>query len=106
MCYDYADGPDDNGDRHMRLEVSDKAILKKISVGTRSKFQISGEIVEVEAPRMVPDYSVDPPRTNGKRPSNWTRPKKELPGRVKLRLDKGDPDIELLNAHLMDEESD
>ena len=104
MCGDYySDGPDDNGDRHMRLEVSDKTLLKKISVGTRSKFQVSGEIVEVEAPRMVPDYSKDRPM---KAPLNWKRPQKELPGRVKLKLDKGDPDIELLNSHLMDEEAD
>ena len=104
MCGDYySDGPDDNGDRFMRLEVSDKAMLKKISVGTRSKFQVSGEITEVEGPRMVPDYSIDRPA--GAK-SSWVRPKKELPGKVKLKLDKGDPDIELLNAQLMDEEND
>jgi hypothetical protein len=104
MCGDYySDGPDDNGDRFMRLEVADKTLLKKISVGTKSKFQVSGEIVEVEAPRKVPDYSIDRP---SKGPSNWKRPTKELPGRVKLKLDKGDPDIELLNAQLMDEEAD
>lgn len=104
MCGDYySDGPDDNGDRFMRLEVSDKKILKQISVGTRTKFQVSGEIAEVEGPRMVSDYSVD--RPSGAK-SNWVRPKKELPGRVKLKLDKGDPDIELLNSQLMDEELD
>lgn len=106
MCGDYySDGPDDNGDRFMRLEVSDKKLLKQISVGTRSKFQVSGEIVEVEGPRMVPDYSVDAPNTSKGGPSNWKRPKKELPGKVKLKLDKGDPDIELLNAQLMDEDN-
>lgn len=104
MCGDYySDGPDDNGDRFMRLQVSDKAILAKSPVGTRAKFQVAGEIVEVEAPRMVPDYSTDRPQ-NAK--SDWKRPKKEMPGLVKLKLDKGDPDIELLNSQLMDEEND
>lgn len=100
MCGPYSD-EDDDGNRFMRLQVSDKKILSKSPVGTRATFQVSGEIVEVEAPRMVPDWSKDPPRDH-KGP--WKRPKKEMPGTVKLKLDKGDPDIELLNQHLRSEE--
>lgn len=92
---------DENGDRFMRLQVSDKKILANSPVGTRAKFQVAGEVVEVEAPKMVPDYSKDRPQ-NAK--SDWKRPKKERPGLIKLKLDKGDPDIELLNKQLMDEE--
>lgn len=105
MCGDYYDGPDDNGDRFMRLQVSDKDILAKSPVGTRAKFQVAGEIVEVEAPKMVTDY--DAPWDHEKaRKTNAKRPMKERPGLVKLKLDKGDPDIELLNSKLMDEEAD
>lgn len=102
-CYDGPYDEDENGDRFMRLQVSDKSILAKSPVSTRVKFQVSGEVVEVEAPRMVPDYSKERP-ANAK--GDWKRPKKERPGMVKLKLDKGDPDIELLNAKLMDEEAD
>lgn len=93
---------DENGDRFMRLQVSDKKILAKSPVSTRVKFQVAGEVVEVEAPRQVPDYSKDRP-VGAK--SDWKRPTKERPGMIKLKLDKGDPDIELLNKQLMDEEN-
>lgn len=105
MCGDYIDGPDENGDRFMRLQVSDKKILSKVSVGTQTKFQVAGEVVEVEAPRMVTDY--DAPWDYDKaRKTGAKRPMKERPGTIRLKLDKGDPDIELLNSRLMDEESD
>ena len=103
MCC-YSDGPDEDGNSYMRLQVADRKILKQSPVGTRAKFQVAGEVVEVEAPRMVPDYSVDRPA--GKAGEKWKRPKKELPGTVKLKLDKGDPDIEIINGMLMDEEAD
>lgn len=103
MCYDGPYDEDENGDRFMRLQVSDKKILQQAPVGTRTKFQVAGEIVEVEAPRQVPDYSKERPSNA---PSGWKRPTKERPGMIKLKLDKGDPDIELLNAKLMDEEAD
>lgn len=105
MCYSEPYDEDENGDRFMRLQVSDKTILAKAPVGTRAEFKVAGEIVEVEAPRQVPDYSKDPPYDkNGRRPLNWKRPTKERPGMVKLKLDKGDPDIDIINRKLMSEE--
>src|SRR3990172_1101881 len=100
MCEPYYD-EEENGDRFMRLQVSDKKILSKSPVGTKAKFQVAGEIVEVEAPRMVRDYSTDWDRKKNSKP-----PMKERPGQVRLKLYKGDPDIELINSKLMDEEAD
>lgn len=105
MCGDYIDGPDEDGNSYMRLQVSDKEILRKSPVGTRAKFQVTGEVVEVEAPKMVTDY--DAPWDYDKaRKSGAKRPKKERPGVVRLKLDKGDPQIDLINSKLMDEEAD
>lgn len=101
MCGSIYEDEDENGDRFMRLQVSDKKILSKSPVTTRVKFQVEGEVVEVEAPKMIPDYSKDRPANHK---GDWKRPMKERPGYVKLKLDKGDPDIELLNKQLMDEE--
>lgn len=97
-CGDYYD-EDAEGNRYMRLQVSDKEMLSKAPVGTRAEFKVAGEIVEVEAPRKVRDYSIDHDRKKGKPPL------KEVPGHIKLKLDKPDPDVEIINRMLMAEES-
>lgn len=88
----------------IRMDVTDKPLLKKLTVGQKARFDISGEVVEIEAPRMVEDY--DAPYTDADRKAKKKRPQKEMPGKVCLKLDKKSPDIELLdiNAMLMDEE--
>jgi hypothetical protein len=99
-CGDYI-GDDEDGRARMRVAVSDKALIAKISVGQQATFKIKGEVQSVTAPKMVTDY--DKPYDYKK---GTKRPMKEKPGEVTLRLDKGDPDIELLrtNAALMSEE--
>lgn len=98
MCGDYYD-EDIEGNRYMRLQVADKAMLSKAPVGTRAEFKVAGEIVEVEAPRKVRDYSKDYDRKKGEK-----EPTKMLPGHIKLKLDKPDPDIEIINQMLMAED--
>ena len=98
MCYPYDE--DDEGNQYMRLSVKDKKILRQSPVGTKVKFQVAGEVTEVEAPKMVRDYDIDWDRKKGKRPM------KERPGSVKLKLDKGDPDIAIIDQMLTDEEAD
>jgi hypothetical protein len=96
MCGDYYD-EDVDGNRFMRLQVMDKEMLSKAPVGTRAEFKVAGEIVEVEAPRKVRDYSID--RKLGSKPAT-----KMAPGHIKLKLDKPDPDIEIINKMLMAED--
>lgn len=98
MCYPY-DDEDDEGNKFMSIAVNDGEILKKSPVGTRVKFQVSGIVDSVTAPKKVRDYSVDWDQKKNSKP-----PMKMRPGHVKLKLDKSDPDIELLNMQLRDGE--
>lgn len=102
MCGPYYD-EDDDGNRYVRIQVSNKEVLKKSPVGTKVNYSVEGEVVEVEAHRMVPDYSVDRPEGHK---GEWKRPKKEVPGSVRIRLPGGDKGIQFLNDRLMDEEAD
>jgi hypothetical protein len=99
MCGDYYD-EDIEGNRFMRLQVSDKEMLSKAPVGTRAEFRVAGEIVEVEAPRKVRNYDIDWDRKKG-----FKAPTKEMPGHIKLKLDKPDPDLQIINEMLMAEET-
>jgi predicted HicB family RNase H-like nuclease len=97
MCCEPYYDEDGEGVRSMRLEVKDKKTLAGIQVGTDMSFKVAGQVTEVTAPRMVRDYSTD---WNGK----GKRPMKEEPGKVMLRLDKGDPEIAALNSMLMEDD--
>jgi hypothetical protein len=102
-CEPYSDEVD--GRRSIRMEVKDAKVLSTLGVGNRASFHVQGDISEVIAPKKVTDYDAawdyEKDRKAGKK-----RPTKIEPGKVVILMDKADPDIVVLNNHLMDEEDD
>lgn len=102
-CEPYSDEVD--GRRSIKMEVKDKKVLASLGVGNRTSFHIQGDISEVIAPKKVVDYDApwdyDKDKKAGKK-----RPTKMLPGKVVILMDKADPDIVVLNNHLMAEDED
>ena len=98
-CYE---DEDENGNRFMRLQVSDKKVLSKAPVGTRITMNVTGEVVEVEAPKMVRDYSMPYESI----PKGKKRPMKERPGVIRLKLGKTAPGISFVDKMLASEDAD